>query len=132
MPANVLAEGRKARAAVLLARGLPAEHVARQVDVTGRTVRRWLEDPAYAEQVQELRRTALGETLRALETVSRSAVGVLGRVLTDDNAGATVRVRAALGVLSLLPRIAEHVELEERVALLEAATACRDEGGTTS
>lgn len=62
MPANVLADGgRKARAAAMLARGLPAEHVGRQLDVTGRTVRRWLEDPAYAEQVQELRRTALGK-----------------------------------------------------------------------
>ncbi|MFD9517673.1 helix-turn-helix domain-containing protein [Streptomyces sp. NPDC059979] len=132
MPANVLADtGRKARAAALLARGVPAANVGRQVGVTGRTVRRWLENPEYAEQVQELRRTALGETLRGLETVSRSAVHILGRVLADDGAPATVRVRAAIGVLSLLPRIAEHVELEERVALLEAATACRDEGGAS-
>ncbi|MGW2582570.1 hypothetical protein ACWCYZ_14765 [Streptomyces virginiae] len=132
MPANVLADGgRKARAAAMLARGLPAEHVGRQVEVSGRTVRRWLEDPEYAEQVQELRRTALGETLRALETVSRSAVGVLGRVLANDDAPLAIRVRAALGVLTALPRIAEHVELEERVALLEAATACRDEGGAS-
>ncbi|MFD6911767.1 helix-turn-helix domain-containing protein [Streptomyces goshikiensis] len=131
MPVNVPAEGRKDRAAVLLARGLNAEQVARQVDVTGRTVRRWLEDPVYAEKVQEIRRTALGETLRALETISRNAVSVLGQILVNDSASPMIRVRAALGVLTLLPRIAEHVELEERVALLEAATSCRDEGGTS-
>ncbi|MEV7442022.1 helix-turn-helix domain-containing protein [Streptomyces sp. NPDC091204] len=131
MPANALTESRKERAAVLLARGMPAERVAREVDVTGRTVRRWLEDSAYAERVQELRRTSLGETLRGLETISRNAVHVLGSVMTNAEESPTVRVRAAIGVLTLLPRFAEHVELEERVALLEAATACRDEGGTS-
>ncbi|WP_329103213.1 helix-turn-helix domain-containing protein [Streptomyces sp. NBC_01439] len=131
MPANDLTASRKERAAVLLARGLNAEHVAREVQVTGRTVRRWLENPEYAERVRELRRTSLGETLRVLETISRNAVGVLGGIMTNSAESSTVRVRAAIGVLTLLPRLAEHVELEERVALLEAATSCRDEGGTS-
>ncbi|MCX4525266.1 hypothetical protein OG982_06105 [Streptomyces sp. NBC_01551] len=114
------------RAVELLARGVPTEAVGRDIGVTGRTVRRWLDDPAFAEEVQDARRTALTETLRALEVTARSAVAYLAATIRDVNAPEPVRVRAALGILAALPRIAEHVELEERLAILEAAAACVD------
>lgn len=116
---------RKTRAALLLSKGVPSERVGREVGVTGRTVRRWAADPAFAEQVQEFRHATLTETVRALEGVARSAVAVLGRIIADTDAPPAVRVRAALGVLSALPPIAAHAELEERITALEAAEACR-------
>ncbi|MEU2571764.1 MULTISPECIES: helix-turn-helix domain-containing protein [Streptomyces] len=119
---------RKTRAAVLLARGMPSERVGRDVGVTGRTVRRWLDDPAFAERVQEIRHATLAETVRSLETVARHSVAVLGKVIADDDAPRAVRVRAALGVLAALPNIAAHAELEERLSALEAAEACRNGG----
>ncbi|MGA4986862.1 helix-turn-helix domain-containing protein, partial [Streptomyces cellulosae] len=82
---------RKTRAAVLLARGMPSERVGRDVGVTGRTVRRWLDDPAFAERVQEIRHATLAETVRSLETVARHSVAVLGKVIADDDAPRAVR-----------------------------------------
>ncbi|MFC8013208.1 helix-turn-helix domain-containing protein [Streptomyces cinereoruber] len=125
---------RKSRAALLLARGWPTERVATEIGVTARTIRRWARDEEFAEQVQEIRRTAMGETLRGLESVARAAVAALGAALHQDQP-MTIRVRAALGVLATLPAIAAHVELEERIGLLEAGTRCldfdTDEGAVT-
>lgn len=109
--------GRKARAVVLLARGASTDHVGKEVGVTSRTVRRWLEEPEFAGQVQEIRQSTLEETVHALGVTARAAVGVLGQALKDESA--TIRVRAALGVLTCLPTIAAHVDLEQRVAALE-------------
>lgn len=117
---------RKTRAAVLLARGMPTERVGTEVGVSGRTVRRWLDSEEFTERVQEFRHATLSETVRSLETVARSAVAVLGRAMTDPEVSMSVRVRAALGVLTALPAISAHAELEERLSALEAAEACRD------
>ncbi|NUV64993.1 helix-turn-helix domain-containing protein [Streptomyces sp. CAI-85] len=124
MSARVL--DRKSRAALMLARGWPTERVATEVGVTSRTIRRWAKEEEFDDQVQEIRRTSMAETLRGLESVARSAVAALGAALHQDQPMG-IRVRAALGVLATLPAIAAHVELEERIGLLEAGSRCLSE-----
>lgn len=116
----------KVEAAVLAARGLSSDAIGKRIGRTGRTVRRWLEDPEFLARVGDIRRELLRETVAALETAAKAAVLTLSRALDDDSPA--IRVRAAVALLAALPRFAEHVELEERVAAIEAQLQGEGEG----
>lgn len=109
----------KAKAVLLLARGTNSDKVGEQVGVSGRTVRRWAEQPDFKAEVDAARRALLDEAVRALSSAARDAVDVLHASLTDDSP--SIRLRAAVALLGALPSITEHVALEERIAALEAA-----------
>ncbi|MFF8954091.1 hypothetical protein ACF09I_35640 [Streptomyces sp. NPDC014940] len=109
----------KNRAALLLARGLSSDKAGEDVGVSGRTVRRWREEPGFEAQVQEARRAILAEAVAALGAAARDAVATLHAALSEDSAA--VRVRAAAVLLSALPSLAEFAELSDRMAALEAA-----------
>lgn len=109
----------KDRAALLLAQGTSCDKAGEAVGVTGRTIRRWREDPAFEAQVREARRAILDEAVAALGAAAREAVDTLRAALTEDSPA--IRVRAALGIISALPGLSEHAELNERIAALEAA-----------
>ncbi|WP_333767733.1 helix-turn-helix domain-containing protein [Streptomyces sp. IBSBF 2435] len=109
----------KPRAAALLARGLSTDKVGAEVGVSGRTVRRWREDPAFAADVREARREILGEITDAIAAASRDAVDTLREALVDKSPA--IRVRAATALLGALPAVREHVDLAERIAEIEAA-----------
>lgn len=110
---------RKAQAAALLARGTSTDKTGEAVGVSGRTVRRWREDPSFENEVQTARRAILTETATALGAAARDAVAVLCAALGDESP--TIRVRAALGILGALPTVSEHIELEQRLAALEVS-----------
>lgn len=108
----------KSQAVFCLARGLTTEKAGQEVGVTGRTVRRWLEDPAFEAEVAAARRLILSEAVAALGAAARDAVTTLHEALTDESA--SIRVRAASVLLGALPSITEHAELDARIAALEA------------
>lgn len=109
----------KSQAIILLARGASTDKTGESVGVSGRTIRRWREDPDFEAEVTAARKDLLVEARAALGAAARDAVATLHEALKDDNAG--IRVRAASTILSTLPAITEHFELEERLATLEAA-----------
>ncbi|SBT91383.1 hypothetical protein GA0115233_103015 [Streptomyces sp. DI166] len=109
----------KTRVALALAQGATSDKAGEAAGVSGRTVRRWREDPAFEAQVQEARRAILAEAVAALGVAAKDAVATLHAALADDSAN--VRVRAASVLLSSLPSLTEHLELSERIAALEAA-----------
>jgi hypothetical protein len=109
----------KVQAAALLARGMSTDKVGEAVGRSGRTIRRWAEDPDFKENVRAARKVILAETNAALGAAARDAVETLHGALKDKSPA--IRVRAALGILSALPTVAEHAELSERIAELEAA-----------
>lgn len=111
----------KAQAVARLARGESTDAVGAAIGVNGRTIRRWAEAADFKADVQTARRALLAEATAALGAAARDAVSTLQAALTDDSAN--VRVRAALGILSALPAISEHAELNDRLAALEAAAA---------
>jgi len=118
MAADDLLE-RREQAAVCLARGMSTDATGEAVGASGRTVRRWREEPDFKEQVAANRQAMRAEAAAALGSAAREAVDVLCACLQDDSAH--VRVRAALGILSALPSIVEHVEFEERLTAIEQA-----------
>lgn len=109
----------KAKAAVLLARGVTTDKVGEAIGVSGRTIRRWREEPTFEADVRTARATLLGEAVNALGAAARDAIACLHAALTDDSPN--IRIRAASVLLSALPSISEHVELDERITALEAA-----------
>ncbi|MFF0249660.1 helix-turn-helix domain-containing protein [Streptosporangium sandarakinum] len=108
----------KARAVVLLARGASTDKTGQEVGVSGRTVRRWREDPNFEAEVQAAGRELLAEAVAALGAATRDAITALHDALNDD--APHIRVRAASVLLGALPAISEHARLEQRIAALEA------------
>ena len=108
----------KAAAVALLARGLSTDAAGAQAGVSGRTVRRWREDPAFEAEVQAARRAVLDEAVAALTSAVRDAVSTLHEALTDDSPG--IRVRAASELIRALPALADHAVLTARIEALES------------
>jgi len=109
----------KTQVALALAQGATSDKAGETAGVSGRTVRRWREDPDFEAQVQEARRAILAEAVAALGSAAREAVDTLRAALSEESP--SIRVRAAVAIISALPSLSEHVDLEARIASLEAA-----------
>lgn len=105
-------------AIALLARGMSSNDVGTTVGVSGRTIRRWREDPDFRTSVETGRREILQEAVAALTSAVRKAVTALEEALTDPSP--MVRVKAGGDLLRSLPALSEHAAHEARIAALEA------------
>ncbi|GAA3531318.1 hypothetical protein GCM10022419_008040 [Nonomuraea rosea] len=119
MAENVPRKGEEA-VLVALASGRTVTDAAKAGGVARRTVSRWLaDDHTFALRVKELRGELLDRAVGALVDASLEAIATLRCSLHADNEH--VRVRAATAILSAVVTIRESVDLEERLAALEAA-----------
>ncbi|MFI6856507.1 helix-turn-helix domain-containing protein [Streptomyces sp. NPDC050416] len=109
----------KSQAVLLLARGVSSDKAGETLGVSGRTIRRWREDPAFEAEVAAARKELLGEAMAALGGAVRDAITTLHDALADPNPA--LRVRAASVLAAHLPALVEHADLEERLTMLEAA-----------
>ena len=101
-----------------LACGATAEQAARAANVSLRTVRRRLNDPAFAAKLQEMRSDLLQRASGMLTAASLEAVKTLVS-LQGTTMPPPVRLGAARAVLELGLRVRELAEVEGRLALLE-------------
>ncbi len=92
---------------------------AESIGISTRTARRWLQLPAIRAAILEAEADALAETTRGLLRLSREAVNTLGDTMTDQDAAAGARIRAADVVLARLLQLREAVGIEDRLAELE-------------
>jgi predicted ArsR family transcriptional regulator len=90
------------------------------VEVSRSTAYRWMGLPAFAAALRDAERELLTATSRRLARLGIKAVQVLDDTLGDPDAPAAIRVRAADAVLTKLLQIRESVDLDERLAALEA------------
>ncbi|MGW3352567.1 helix-turn-helix domain-containing protein [Nonomuraea rubra] len=119
MAADGLRRGENA-VVLALAQGKTTDQAAQAGGVSGRTVRRWLaDDHAFAARVKELRGELLDRAVGALVDASLEAIATLRCSLHAESE--SVRVRAATAILNAMVSIRESVDLEERLAALEAA-----------
>ncbi|MFF4839269.1 hypothetical protein ACFY2G_04300 [Streptomyces collinus] len=109
----------KSQAVLLLARGCTTDKAGEGVGVSGRTIRRWREDPDFEAEVRAAQKALLAEARAALGGAARDAIAALHEALKDPSTA--LRIRAAAVLLSALPAISEQFELEERLAALETA-----------
>ncbi|CNE44958.1 Uncharacterised protein [Mycobacterium tuberculosis] len=124
MAANGLRRGESA-VLLALAQGHSTDAAGAAGDVSGRTVRRWLEDDEFRNRVNALRREMLDRTVGQLADAATAAVGTLRTMLDADSEA--VRVRAARAILAAVITLRESVDLEERIAALEDAQNSGDD-----
>jgi hypothetical protein len=105
-------------AIVALARGATSEQAARDSGVSGRTVRRWMEDPDFQLEVRDTRTEMLSAAVGRLSASAAEAIETLREALADDD-GRT-RVQAARVLLDACLSLRESLDLEQRIAALEA------------
>lgn len=92
------------------------------------TLWRATKKPEFAEAYRKARRDAFSQSVARLQHASNAAVGTLLRVMTDREAPAASRVRAADVVLQAAFRGMEMEDIEARVSELERAAATSKPG----
>jgi hypothetical protein len=88
--------------------------------VSRATLRRWLADPQFNQALIQAEGQALTDATRVLMSGRDSALGTLGKLMTNA-ASENVRRNAANDWLSLMYKSYELQTLEERVRRLEEA-----------
>lgn len=86
-----------------------------------RTLYRWLGDPVFTAELQAAERQALDATMRRLTSLSVAATSVVAHLLGDDDVPSATKARAADIVFGRMLQWREVMQLEERLAALEAA-----------
>lgn len=106
-------------AVVALAQGRTTGQAAKAAGVSGRTVLRWLDDPAFRQEVTDTRTELLHLAVGRLAAASTKAVDALVDAL--DNERGQARVQAARTLLDAVLALRESLDLEQRLAALETA-----------
>ena len=114
--------------AALLAQPTIVE-AARAVGVWEKTLRRWLQDPAFASSYRAARRQVTENALLALQRAAGEAVATLSRNLQPPTP-ASVQVRAALGILDQTFKAVELLDLQNDIAELKQTAGPRGERDT--
>jgi transposase len=111
---------RKGDAALItaLAAGHSIKEAAKIAGVGERTAHRRLDDPAFKERVSEMRTEFLSEAVGRLSDATTEAAKTLRSLL--ESKSDSVRLSAARSILEFAPKLRETVELERRLAALEA------------
>ena len=71
------------------------QSAARRVDVSDRTLYRWLREPEFARIYRRCRREAFSHAISLSQRFAPLAVNTLAQVLTDSEAPASAKVAAA-------------------------------------
>ena len=95
------------------------ERAAAALGIASVTLWRYMKRPGFADAFRKARREAFSQSIARLQHASNAAVGTLLRVMTDKDAAASSRVRAAEIVLNNSFRGIEIEDFEARVAKLE-------------
>ena len=89
----------------LLAAGTPAYQVAEKLEVSTMTIYRWQQLPEFEFKLQTITASGLEEIAKRLNSTALTAVETLQEVLCDMSLPTALRMKAALGVLNLMPNI---------------------------
>ena len=115
------AAGEKEQAIAALLTQRTTEDAARSVGIGPATLLRWLKEPEFDAAYRAARRAAFSQSIARLQHASSAAVATLLKIMVDQNAPASTRVRAADSVLDHAAKSIEIEDIEVRVAALEEA-----------
>lgn len=113
--------GRKGANAVIIAALAAGRTISAAAIVSGisqTTIKRRLKDPKFAQALNNARAQFLSRAMGRLANDSVAAAHTLRRLLHAESEA--VRLGAARAILELGTRLREVVELEQRIAALEA------------
>lgn len=90
-------------------------------------MRRWLEQPAFAEAYQRARTIAFETVLVSLQTTTQRAIETLSALMESTETPASVRMNCAARLLDAGMRSRELFDTEQRLAEIEARFAAMDQ-----
>jgi len=97
------------------------EDAARAIDVNPNTLLKWLQVPEFREAYRRARREAVQQAVARLQQATGAAGVTILKLMTDANAPAAVRLRAAECVFGHAIKAVELDDIEARVSELERA-----------
>ena len=112
-----------------LACGASPESAAQKTGLSLRTVYRRLKDPAFQQQVSEVRADMVRRSAGLLTAAGLSAIKTF-TVLLESAKSESVRLGAARAVIELGQKLRDTTDFEERLAAVERHQA-EDEENTT-
>lgn len=112
---------KKAQAVAALVQGHSKQETAALVGVSTSTLRRWQSESDFREAYREATGAVLETTVRKLQTAALDAAGVLHSVAVDTDTAAGTRVQAADRILTHSAKLAEQLDVLDRLDALEAA-----------
>jgi len=115
------------RACVALLEYPTVDAAARAIDVTERTLRRYLADPDFLATLAAYQQKAIDHAASRLAGLVSAAVDTLAEELRDPNAPHGVRVHCAERILSHAATYQELVDLAPRVHKLERLIGADDD-----
>jgi DNA-binding transcriptional MerR regulator len=114
--------GRKMEQAILaLLTARNTEEAAKIAGVSPKTLLRWQNEPAFDKAYRKARRDAFGQGTARLQQASGAAVSTVLKIMLDQNAAASTKLRAAELVLTHGAKAIEIEDVEARVSELERA-----------
>ena len=97
------------------------DEAAAHAGISGPTLWRWLQDPAFQEEYRKARRQSMTQAIAQIQKIGAAAVLALKEIIEDVNASTSARVAAAKTVLEMGIRGIELEDLAKRVEELERA-----------
>lgn len=113
--------------AAQLAAGLTVPAAAAKVGVGERTVRRRLKDPAFRQQVNDLKAEIVSRGVSILGRSMSGAAAELAKLMTSKDE--RIRLHAAKSVIELTIKTRAAEDLERRIANLESRLLEEQGGG---
>jgi len=120
---------RQDRMIVALLDHLTQEKAAAALGISTVTLWRQMQKPEFAEKFRKARRQAVSLSVARLQQATGAAVATLLRVMTDREAPASSRIRAADMILQGAFRGMEIEDIEARLAELERAAETSNQSG---
>jgi hypothetical protein len=111
--------GRHERLILALMQNANMERAAAAAGISEATLRRRMRDPEFQEEYRAARREAFRQAIVRLQHASGAAVSTLLRVMADQTAPASSRVRAASCVLERSREAMELEDIEVRLSKIE-------------
>jgi hypothetical protein len=82
---------------------------------------RWQKESEFQKANRQARRAAFGQAVARLQRMSGAAVATLGKMMVDQAAPASTRVRAAECIINHAAKAIEIEDIEARISQLERA-----------
>ena len=117
----------QAIAALLTQRNI--EEAAKSIGIGANTLRRWMKEPEFNRAYREARRQAFGQSIARLQQATSAAAATLMKIMVDQNAPASTRVRAADSIFNHAAKAIEIEDIDARVTELERAAGTQKPGG---
>ena len=112
---------KKEQAIAALLNHRTTEEAAKAVGIGVTTLFRWLNEPEFRAAYLKARRESVSQAIARMQQAAGAAGVTILKLMTDPNAPAAVRLRAAESVYDIAVKGVETEDIEARIAALERA-----------